>query len=79
VESRFGSLPARGFGIDVEEGDEGFAEKRPGARAEGHERVEDRSLAGSGEAGRQEAGGGAGVKIEQMGSDGGAEAWLVVE
>ena len=79
VESGFGGLAASRFGIDVEESDEGFAEKRPGARAESHEWIEDGSLAGGGEAGRQESGGGAGVKIEQMGSDGGAEARLAVE
>ena len=51
VESGFGGLAVSGSGISMEEFGEGFAEERPGARAEGHERVEDRSLTGGGKAG----------------------------
>lgn len=79
VEGRFGCVAASRVGIDVKEGCEGFAEERAGTRAEDHEWVEDRGLTGGGEAGWQESGGGAGVEIEQVGSDGGAQAWLAVE
>ena len=76
VEGGFGGLPAVGFGGGVEEVGEGFAEQRPGARAEGHEWIEDRGLAGCGEAWREEAGCGAVVEVEQMGADGDAEVLL---
>ncbi len=44
--------------------------------AERHERIEDRSLAGFNEGGRKQAGSGAGMEVEEMGSDGDAEMLL---
>jgi hypothetical protein len=63
----------------VEKCGEGVAEERPGAWAEGHEGVEDGSLAGGGEAGREEIGLSAGVEIEQVRTDGSAEVRLAVD
>ena len=79
VKSRFGGLAVRWVGVDVKESGKSVSEERPGAWAVGHEWVEDGSLAGGGEAGRQEAGFGAGVEVEQVGSDSYAEARLTVE
>ncbi len=79
VEGGFGGLAVSRFGVGVEEFGEGFAEKRPRARAEGHEWIEDGGLAGGGEAGRQETGCDTGMEIEQVGSDCDAEMGLAVE
>jgi hypothetical protein len=76
VKGRFSGTATAGFRADVKEGGEGFAEERPGAWAESHERVEDGSLTDGGETGWDEAGVGAGVEIEQVGADGDAEVLL---
>ena len=62
-----------------EDGGKGAAEARPGTRPEGHKGVEGWGLAGGFQIGGNEAGFGAGVEIEEVGSDGDAEMRLAVE
>jgi hypothetical protein len=76
VEGGFGCLPAVGFHVGVKEGDEGFAKERPGAMAERHDWIEDRSLTGFNQGMREEAGGRAGVEVEQVNADGDTEVLL---
>jgi len=71
VEGSFGFFPVRrGCGEEV---GHGVAEERPGLGAEGHQGVEHRGLAGGLEGGREEIGFGAGMEVEEMGSDRNAE------
>ena len=76
VEGGFGCLPAVRLFVGVEERGEGFAEERPGAMAEGQERIEDRSLTGFDQGWGEQAGGGAGVEVEEVSADGDAEMLL---
>ena len=79
VESGFGCLAAVGVLVGVEERGEGFAEERPGTMAERHERIEDGGLAGFDEGWGEQAGGGAGVEVEEVSADGDAEMLLAFE
>jgi len=76
VESGFGCLPAVRLFVGVKERGEGFAEERPRTMAEREQRIEDRGLAGFDQGWGEQAGGGAGVKVEQVGADGDAEMLL---
>ena len=76
VEGRFGCLPAVRVHVGVEELGEGFAEERPGAMAERHQWIEDRSLTGFDQGWREQAGRSAGVEVEEVSSDGDAEMLL---
>ena len=79
VQGGFGSLSAGWGFVGVEERREGLAQECPGAVAEGHERVEGGGLAGFDEGRRKQAGLGAGVKVEEMSSDGDAEMLLALQ
>jgi hypothetical protein len=76
MERGFGCLSAVGLFVGVEERGEGLAEECPGAMAEGHDWIEDRSLTGFDQRRRKEAGRGAGVEVEQVRADGDAEVLL---
>jgi hypothetical protein len=69
-------LPAVRVHVGVEELSEGFAEERPGAMAEGHEWIEDRSLTGFDQGWGEQAGRGAGVEVEEVSADGDTEMLL---
>jgi len=77
VEGGFGLFSVR-RGCREEVG-HGVAEERPGLGAEGHQGVEHRGLAGSLEGGREKIGFGAGVEVEEVGSDGNAEVLPVFD
>ncbi len=76
VEGGFGCLSAVELFVGVEECSEGFAEERPGTMAERQERIEDRGLTGFDQGWGEQAGGGAGVEVEEVGADGDAEMLL---
>ncbi len=69
-------MSAVGLFVGVEERGEGLAEERPGAMAERQKRIEDRSLAGFDEGWGKQAGGGAGVEVEEVSANGDAEMLL---
>ena len=76
VEGGFGALSAGWIFVGVQKRGEGLAQERPGAMAEGHERVEDGGLASFNEGRRKQARCGAGVEVEEVGADGDAEVLL---
>ena len=76
VEGGFGCLPAVRLCVGVEKRGEGLAEERPGTMAERQEWIEDRSLTGFDQGWGEQAGGGAGVEVEEVSADGDAEMLL---
>ena len=79
VEGGLGCFSAVRFFVGVEERSEGFAEECPGAMAERHKRIEDGSLAGFDQGWGEQAGGCAGVEIEEVGADGDTEVLAVFD
>jgi hypothetical protein len=78
MESGFGCLSTVGFRVGVKERGEGFAEERPGAMAQRHDWIEDRSLRGFDQGSREKTGCGAGVEVEKVSADGDAEMLLAL-